>query len=363
MTDEFKDIPAPEAPPGVVGPDHAATGLRFLPQQQIILYSAGEWEAFVEEWAHFCLKKLYIQVQRFTGAGDRGIDIAGFADTQRLKGIWDNYQCKHYDHALHPSDVFPEIGKILWYTFRKAYGVPRRHYFVAPHGMGTTLAGYFADPAALKRAVIEKWDAQVAGNITAKQAIALDGKFLAYVGAFDFSVFGAKTTLEIIEAHRTCPHHAIRFGGGLPPRPIPGAPPEQIASAESRYIAQLLAAYGDYKKCAVPDIQALKTWQPLNEHFLRQREAFYNAEALRVFARDTVPAGTFELLQDDIHDGVIDVHDADYPDGYARVRKVTQAARDLQITANALITRTHPKDRDGICHQLANEDRLKWTKP
>jgi hypothetical protein len=42
---------------------------------------------------------------------------------------------------------------------------------------------------------------------------------------------------------------------------------------------------------------------------------------------------------------------------------VTKAARDMQITSNALITRAKPQDRDGICHQLANEDRLRWIKP
>ncbi|MFO1080285.1 MAG: ABC-three component system protein [Reyranellaceae bacterium] len=41
---------------------------------------------------------------------------------------------------------------------------------------------------------------------------------------------------------------------------------------------------------------------------------------------------------------------------------MTKAARNLQITANALIHGVVTQDRDGICHQLANEDRLRWTK-
>lgn len=82
-----------------------------------------------------------------------------------------------------------------------------------------------------------------------------------------------------------------------------------------------------------------------------------------MFARDTVPAGTFESLQEDIYTGVIDTHVATHADGYVRVCAVTKAARDLQITSNVLIMRAKPQDRDGICHQLANEDRLQWTKP
>src|SRR2546427_7640705 len=46
-----------------------------------------------------------------------GIDIAGFADDKRLKGVWDNYQCKHYDHALRPGDVWVEFGKVIWYSY------------------------------------------------------------------------------------------------------------------------------------------------------------------------------------------------------------------------------------------------------
>ena len=100
----------------------------------------------------------------------------------------------------------------------------------------------------------------------------------------------------------------------------------------------------------------------LKDHFRRQREAFYEAESLRVFARDSVPPGTFEALLDDIHDGVIDTHDGNHADGYEKVCAVTKAARDMQITANALIICTNPKDRDGICHQLVNEERLRWTR-
>jgi hypothetical protein len=107
MSDDLQDIVVPAAS-AVLTADQAFHGPHIPPQQQILLYSASEWEGLVHEWAHYCLKTLYAQVQRFTGAGDRGIDIAGFTDANKLQGVWDNYQCKHYDHALHPGDVWPE---------------------------------------------------------------------------------------------------------------------------------------------------------------------------------------------------------------------------------------------------------------
>lgn len=362
MADDFDDIGAPPAPTGALTVDQAVHGPLIPAQQQILLYSPDQWEGFIHEWSHFCLKKVYAQVQRFTGAGDRGIDIAGFVDGQKLQGVWDNYQCKHYDHALYPSDAWPEIGKVLWYSFKKEYKPPRRYFFVAPRGAGTKLLSLLADPTKLKKELMDKWDTDVRKQITKTQEVPLEGEFLAYVEAFDFSIFEAKTALQVIEDHRQCSYHAARFGGGLPPRPAAEIPPEEIAPGESRYVAQLLSAYADHKKTAIPDVKSLKAWEKLKDHFGRQRESFYHAESLRVFARDTVPAGTFESLQDDIHSGVVDICEADHADGFVRVCTVTKAAREIQLTSNALLSCAKTKDRDGICHQLANEDRLQWTK-
>src|SRR5690606_26867859 len=110
-------------------------------------------------------------------------------------------------------------------------------------------------------------------------------------------------------------------------------------------------------RAPIPDVAALESWSKLNDHFGRRRVAFYHAESLRIFARDTVPEGTFESLQDEIHAGVVDVCDASHSDGYERACAVTKAAR------NPLIARAKVQDREGICHQLANEDRLRWSKP
>lgn len=361
MSLDLKDITAPKINCEPVTVDQAVVGPQIPPQQRIQLYSDEEWEALIEEWAFYCLKKQYKKVQRAGGAGDRGIDIAGFAEKKMLQGVWDTYQCKHYDHALYPTDAWPEIGKILWYSFNREYTVPRGYFFVAPRGIGTTLASLLSGSGKLKKLLIENWDKCCRAAITDKQEIALEGEFLAYVNAFDFSIFGSKSSLEIIEQYRKCPLYAVRFGGGLPARADPGAPPEEIAPVESRYVGHLLRAYADHTKAPVADIAALKSWAHLKDHFGRQRVAFYHAESLRVFARDSVPHGTFESLQDEIHAGVVDTCASSHPDGYQRVCAVVKEARNLPLTSNVLITRAKVQDREGICHQLANEDRLKWT--
>ena len=350
--------------PAVTAPSAAKVlhGRLIPPQQQILLYSSAEWEAFIQEWVHH-QKKLYAKVVRLTGAGDMGIDIAGLTDAAGFFGAWDNFQCKHYDDPLQPNIAIPEIGKMLFHSFRKEFRPPRRYFFVAPKECGMALTRMLLDPTALRARVLEKWDDWCATSITSKEVIVLDGEFRTYVENFDYSIFSAKTLLEIIDDHRTTPYFVPRFGGGLPDRPSVDTPPTQPSAAESRYLQQLFEAYGDHKHSAVSCLDELAPWQDLIAHYHRQREFFYHAEALRNFARDTVPAGTFEDLQDEVHAGVVEVEAAQHSDGFARLNAVAHTAAMLPLTANGLISVTKIQDKRGICHQLAIVDRLRWRKP
>jgi hypothetical protein len=115
-----------------------ATGMVFQPQQQILLYSSEQWEEFIREWVHY-QKTKYQKVVMLAGGGDMGIDVAGLCDEKAFKGVWDNFQCKHYNDPLTPSIAAPEIGKIIWHSFQKQFEPPRKFYFNAPKGCGATL--------------------------------------------------------------------------------------------------------------------------------------------------------------------------------------------------------------------------------
>ena len=45
-----------------------------------------------------------------------GVDVAAFLKSPQFSDGWHNYQCKHYDHSLYPSDIWVEIGKIIYYS-------------------------------------------------------------------------------------------------------------------------------------------------------------------------------------------------------------------------------------------------------
>ena len=330
-------------------------------QQRVLLYSSNEWESFIEEWAH-SLKSQYSRVRRFAGPGDMGIDVAGLTDDQGLSGVWDNYQCKHYEKALGPSDASAEVAKILWYSFLGEYSAPRCCYFVAPRGCGLSLSRLLENPSALAEHISGNWDRQCARAITSTRRIELTGDFGNYVMDFDFGRFRQRTLLEVVDDHRSTPYYAVRFGGGLPERPAVCPPPYDAGEEGSRYIQQLFEAYGDHVCSDIVGLDELSGRQDLAEHFHRQREFFYHAEALRNFARDTVPAGTFEELQTEVHAGVLDVEASEHADGYVRMNAVLQSAASLQITSNALISVVKVQDRKGMCHQLANDDRLRWRR-
>lgn len=356
---DMKEI-KPKVPSIAPSSMHVHFGIPIPKPIRVKNFSPDEWENFIEEWAT-SLESAYAKVRRFGGAGDCGVDIAGFCTNRGFEGAWDNYQCKRYAHTLRPSDIWVELGKIIYYSHIGEYTPPRKHYFVASLGVGTTLEKLLNKPAELRERFKENWNGYCKSEITTTKQLELNGELLSYIDDFDFTIFTSKSHVELIDAHSHTGFHAVRFGGGLPARPNPAIPPTFPTISESRYIRQLLDAYGDHLGAPLRDISALATHGALERDFQRQRERFYHAEALRNFARDTVPEGTFNDLQDEIYHGVIDVTDSKHPNGYERMKATVAQASTVALTANPLASVTKSQDRQGICHQLANEDRLKWV--
>lgn len=355
---DLKEI-RPKLPTAAHSSAHVQSGIPVPKAIRVKNFSPDDWEDFIEEWSA-SLEDPYVKVRRFGGSGDCGIDIAGFCTDKGFEDTWDNYQCKRYALYLRPSDIWVEVGKIIYYSHIGEYTPPRKHYFVASHGIGTKLEKLLNKPTELREKFKENWEQHCKSGITSTKEIELSGKLLSYVDDFNFTIFSSKSPVELIEAHSQTGFHAVRFGGGLRARPNPAAPPAVPMASESRYIRQLLDAYGDHLGRSLQDMSALIAHSMLENDFRRQRERFYHAEALRNFARDTVPAGTFDDLQDEIYHGVVDITDSTHPNGYERMKATVAQASSVALTANPLASVIKSQDRQGICHQLANEDRLKW---
>ena len=349
----------------ILTPEQILLGERLEPIEYIKSYHDKKFEMFILEWAYLYLQEIsgeYEQVGRFGGAGDMGRDIIAYlpltdGDTDRS---FDIYQCKHYDHPLQPNELWPELVKLCYFTWKKEFRVPRRYRFMAPRDLGPTAGKLLEKPEEIRKGLKEKWSAASEGIVAPVEQTLL-GELLAYVDAFDFSIVGSKPMHEVIEEFRKTHRFAPRFGGGLtkplPPDPIP---PEKIAEIEQTYTKELILAYGDHLQDPGFALVDLPSQTHLHGHFSRCRERFYCAEVLREFSKNLPDAADFETVQDQVHDQVIDVVMSPHKDGYARIVAATTVAGSVSITNHPLRSYIKSKSLHGICHQLVNNKRFRW---
>jgi hypothetical protein len=368
IDEDFADI-EPKAAAAVPTAAQVSGGIPIPPVRLLQVMSPDDWEAFTEEWLTYHKQAgTYHSIRRYSGPGDLGLDVVAFTSAEGFSKPWDSYQCKHYDHALEPIDVMGEVGKIIYHSFKRtppfnqACRVPSLHVFVSPIGVGITVGKFLKDPDRFKEAVREKWESHCVPKIGTKIQAPLEGELLKYFNSFDFSIFDDRTGAELIEEHAKTIFYAPRFGGGLPPRDEVSPPPSEPTEVESLYLRKLFEAYEDHLGEEVSTKSALEAHPKLEQHYNRQRVLFYSAESLRNFARDRTPPRTFDSLQDDIYHGVIDVCEAAHADALERLRATVITAGGLDVSGNALVSVTRVPDKQGICHQLANDDRLTWKK-
>lgn len=354
---ELSDLPPP------VGSSIATVGRLTLPKppkphQLIYFYDPGEWEEFVLEYATG-LSEDYHQIKRIGGSGDRGADIAAFLTPNGFGGTWDCFQCKHYEAALLPSDAYPEMFKMLRAVVEGHYTLPRRYHFMAPKKCGPTLSRLLSSPSQLRVKFLEKFGGEK--PLGAGLEPALIAQIKAQAETLDYSIFQSVELHEMFDVHKRTRYHVQRFDAPLPDRPEVEPPPNTLEVEERRYVEQLLAAYSERYGLEITTPADVEVNPRISKHFSRQREAFYSAEALRLFARDSVLPGTFENLQDDVYDGVVETHFRDFDHGLDRLQAVLEAVVALNLSPkNPLVNVSKNRDKRGICHQLANGDRLDW---
>ena len=151
-----------------------------------------------------------------------------------------------------------------------------------------------------------------------------------------------------------------RFGTPLPERPSVEPVTKVIGNHEITYVRKLIEAYDSHADTDIKSINDVESNSPYDKHLKRSREDFSLAESLRNFSRDTLEPGEFQKLQDEVYAGVIDTAEEDYEDGFVKVKSVVAFSRQLQLKKTALSDVTTTKDRSGICHQLANDNKLDW---
>jgi hypothetical protein len=329
----------------------------------------GTWnpdlfELFVQEWVFSCVNPKYGKVVWAAGSGDKGRDVRAYVTDEQ--GEWDSYQCKRYSEKLAPSEAWLELGKLCHYTHsgptKGGYRCPRAFYFVAQHGVGPALQDLIEAPDLLRKGLIENWKDKCREKITSTP-VELDDALRAHIDGFPFKIVSHKTPRELVKDIEATPYYSWFFGFRKFVRDPLDAIPTSPSADEAKYVNALCRAYADHLKRS-PDKFAtadIDQHEEIKAHFRESRECFYYAEQLLRLGRDTFPNGTDKDLLQQMYHGVIGTVRAKHPDGYARVVAVTEKAGSVSVGGNELAAELKVQDRAGLCHHLANDDRVDWV--
>lgn len=367
----MEELPIPKFKPSyVLTHQDIVFGQAIDPVKRMNIFSPDDFEDFIELWVTESLEIQYKKVVKCGGAGDMGRDVIAYLHTEKndMK-TWDNYQCKHYDSPLTPSDIWIEIGKLCYFTYLEEYSIPRNYYFVCQKGVGNKLNKLLENPEKLKSSFIAAWDKSCKNIISKGKSIELTEELLKHIDSIDFGIFTYKTPLELVKSTEGSVSFASIFGGGLKRRrEMHISPPKKIDINENTYTEKLFRAYEDKLGSKVGSIlideSKLSNYPEFKTHFERQRVYYFTAVTLLDLERDTRPHNDSWItsLKDEVFNEVIDTVEADFDNAFLRVKAVTDRARLMNHNAHPLSGMIRPDDTHGICHHLANENRLDWMR-
>lgn len=322
------------------------------------LFSPDQWEEVTLELVSYW-KTQYNKVVKCGGGGDMGRDVIAYSDSNSQ--IWQNYQCKHYKNPLSLSFALQEIGKLIYYAHRGEFSMPMKYYFVTPKGLAPQLLNHIMDPSKLKAELIAKWDKTCKKKITTTAEITLDKSLQDFIDTVDFTIFSHITPIQIIDLHSKTTFHAQRFGITPQNRPAVPKPPKKPDITELTYTQELLKAFTDYKKTPI-DINSLSQDNELLNEFESARRNFYYAENLDRFSRDWLPQNSYEELLDECYESISPITLASHANGYAKYLATNLQATQVNYNSHPLYDYIKPQDKKGMCHQLTNLKKIKWTK-
>lgn len=331
-----------------------AQGIGMLPAVRLANFSADELELVTRCWL-WARKSSepYVDLLQYGGTGDKGRDVVALVNNAP-GGPWDNFQCKQYSKPLAPGDVLAELAKVVHYVNTGDYTSPRTYHFVAPKGFSNDAQDLIRNPGEIRKRLLGEWPKH--------------GKKLcdfvsveAHLKTYAFPKLKMVDGSRIIHDLEDTPAYSRFFGGGfVKTRPERKAPPADVHDSEMPYLEALIEAYSEHASTSL-DLATARSHSKYGVHLEGSREDFYEAEALRVFSRGHFDADTsFGDLQAQMHDAIRHTVMSEYADGFQRVLKVCEVAVTAQIDSHPLSIVMRPADRSGICHQLANDGRVKW---
>ena len=334
---------------------------KYPPSSLVQLLSPEDWESFIEDCCRVNMGagKKYKFVQRIGGAGDAGRDIEARYSNELKENEWDLYQAKRYTSAVGESVLYPELAKVMHHICCGTYPAPRTYYVCAPKNTSPKLHDLIANPAQLKEKFLLSWK-ECKNGIDIKKFPLVEAT-LRIVQDFDYSKIREFPVKDLIDLHsQNFAAHETLFGVVCARGDNPETPTTP-SSNELVYINQLIKVYSEHAGREFVLDETL-TSDVYSEHLSGCRGEFYSAEGLKRFSRDVLP-GEFERLLTSVLKGVKRTSASPtHKNSMEKLESVLETASKLQIADNPLSRRLLPADLPGACHQLVNEEKLKWVK-
>lgn len=251
-----------------------------------------------------------------------------------------------------------ELGKVFYHHSTGAFAtLPTKIIFVSPRGIVGTLLTLLHNPSTLRSALIGNWDAYCADRITKEARVPLTEDLKALIEKYDFSNVEHLTAPLIVKDQAARPA-LVKVLGLLPDEAPPGVAPDTVQPQELEYVDQLRRVYGEAVGTDFQTTDEILSHTHHGEHFRDQRTRFFDAEHFQRFHRDNTPQEALVAFRNDVYLGVIDVHRQNHPSRLERLDAVMRHASTLPAGLIGRVVRVPVKQ--GMCHHLANEGRMKW---
>lgn len=315
-------------------------------------------EEFIDLWATQKTQQ-YLSVERVGGANDKGRDIIGFLSRQRHEGDWHLYQCKRKTlrTKLGLPEALLELGKVFYHHSQGAYGtLPTKIVFVSPRGIVGTLMTLLHNPSTMAPALIANWNGYCKDKIT-NVPVPLTDELKALIDGYDFTNVEHLTAPLIVKDPAA---HAglVKLLDVVPGEAPSGVTPDSIQPEELEYVDQLRRVYSEAAGVEIRTADEILLHAEHAQHFRDQRTRYFDAEYFQRFHRDSTPPEALAAFRKDVYHGVIDVHRQNHSSRLERLDAVMRHASTLPAGLISRVVRVAVKQ--GMCHHLANEGKMKW---
>ncbi len=329
-------------------------------------FETKQFKNIIFEWVEGYLTNQYAQIKQWNNNNNNNIELVAFLNQISFKSNdWEYYHCTKLKLNKLENDFWITLCRLINYSFIKRIELPKKFYFIPSTCLSNEFKAEIEDEDYLRKNLIDNWN-----EFREEGFCDLNEKLEMYIQNIDFNFFEYKSPYEIKDEYYKTKWFKFRFGGGLKKTELHIEDiPDKVTNEEenSKYIQKLFCAYSTYTypryKKNVTNISMLEKYNELYNHFFEQRVNFYNAETLRRFARDELTKNEpFEKLQYEVLLGVKETASKDYEDGYKCVRETVEKALNLTLNFKLFQDYLSFQVRAGICHQLANHDKLGWVK-